>query len=78
MNAEPFVGIEEASRFLSVKVSWTYEQVRLGRLPSYRIGKFRRFRLSELEAWATGQTNGKNSDLLPAEQQAKRGSPQSR
>ncbi len=71
MNAEPFVGIEEASRFLSVKVSWTYEQVRLGRLPSYRIGKFRRFRLSELETWAKRQTNGNGDDILPAGQQAR-------
>ncbi len=51
---EQFVDIETASRFLSVKVSWLYEQVRLGRVPSVKIGKFRRFRLSELEQWARG------------------------
>lgn len=67
---EGFVGIEEASRFLGVKVSWMYEQVRLGRLPSYRIGKFRRFRLSELEAWATRQADGHGGDLLLGEQGA--------
>ncbi len=72
MGAEPFVGIEEASRFLGVKISWLYEAVRLNRVPSYKIGSFRRFRLSELEAWARGQRNaageGGNShpNLLPA------------
>jgi len=56
--AENLVGIEEAARFLSVKVSWLYEQVRLGRVPSYRIGKFRRFRISELEAYLQARRDG--------------------
>lgn len=49
---EPFVKIREAAEFLNVKVSWIYEQVRLNRLPSYKVGAFRRFKLSELDAWA--------------------------
>ncbi len=49
---EPFVNIAEAAEFLGVKVSWVYEQVRLNKLPSYKVGAFRRFRLSELDAWA--------------------------
>lgn len=56
---EPFVGIEEAAAFLAVKVSYIYEQCRLGRIPSYKVGAFRRFRLSELAAWATrGRATG--------------------
>jgi excisionase family DNA binding protein len=46
------VKIREAAEFLNVKVSWIYEQVRLNRLPSYKVGAFRRFKLSELDAWA--------------------------
>ena len=49
---EPFVKIEEAAKFLGVKVSWIYEQVRLDRMPSHKVGHFRRFKLSELDAWA--------------------------
>jgi excisionase family DNA binding protein len=49
---EPFVNIQAAAEFLNVKVSWLYEQVRLNCVPSYKIGSFRRFKLSELEAWA--------------------------
>ncbi len=48
---EGLIGIEEVAGFLCVKVSWLYEQVRLGRVPSYRVGTFCRFRMSELEAW---------------------------
>jgi len=53
---EPFVAIEAAARFLGVKTSWLYEQCRLGRVPSYKVGMFRRFLLSELDTWAR---NGK-------------------
>ena len=57
MNPEPFVGIEAASEFLAVKPSWLYEQVRLGKVPSVKVGRFRRFRLSQLEVWATSGSN---------------------
>ncbi len=49
---EPFVNIRQAAEFLGVRISWLYEQVRLGKIPSYKIGAFRRFKLSELDAWA--------------------------
>ncbi len=57
---EHLIGIEEAARYLAVKVSWLYEQVRLGRVPSYRVGKFRRFRMSELEVWLQERRDGPN------------------
>ncbi len=70
MNAEPFVDLETASAFLGVKPTWTYEQVRLGKLPSYKVGKFRRFRLSELEAWMQSRHEGNGrADRLWAPQQ---------
>ncbi len=63
MAPEGLVDIQQAARFLHVKVSWLYEQVRLDRVPSYKLGGFRRFRLSELEAWVRG--NGKPDRLVP-------------
>lgn len=57
---EGLIGIEEAASFLAVKVSWLYEQVRLQRVPSYRVGKFRRFRVSELEAWLLERRDGQH------------------
>ena len=59
MNAEPFVDIEAAAAFTGLKVSYLYDLVRLGRAPSYKVGKFRRFRLSELEVWVTSHAGGK-------------------
>jgi excisionase family DNA binding protein len=63
---EPFVRIQEAAAFLGVKVSWLYEQVRLNKVPSYKVGAFRRFKLTELDAWAKG--NGNHADLLLGKQ----------
>jgi excisionase family DNA binding protein len=55
---EPFVTVEAAARFLAVTRAWLYESVRLGRVPSYKVGHFRRFRLSELAAWMEAQREG--------------------
>ena len=52
---ESFVGIKTVAEFLAVKKSWIYEQVRLGKMPSHKVGIFRRFKLSEVDAWARGQ-----------------------
>jgi excisionase family DNA binding protein len=63
---EPFVDILAAATYLNVKISWVYEQVRLDRMPSYKVGHRRRFRLSELEAWVRGSRGA--SDPLPGQQ----------
>ena len=56
--AESLVNIVEAADHLSVKVSWLYEMCRLKKVPSYKIGAFRRFKVSELEAWLLERKDG--------------------
>ncbi len=58
MEPEPFVDVEVAARFLGVKTSWLYDQVRLNKVPSYKLGALRRFRISELAVWAQGNAAG--------------------
>jgi excisionase family DNA binding protein len=65
-DVEPFVRIQEAAGFLGVRVSWLYEMVRLNKVPSYKIGAFRRFKLKELDAWV--KANGNHADLLSGQQ----------
>ncbi len=48
----------EAARLLGVPRSWIYGAAEAGRIPSFRIGKYRRFRPSELRAWVEQQRNG--------------------
>jgi len=55
MERERYVDIREAAEFLGVRVSWLYDKVRLGKVPSHKVGVFRRFLLSELDAFARSQ-----------------------
>ena len=52
---EPYVSIEDAARFLAVPLSWLYDAASRGKVPSRKIGKYRRFRLSELDAWVNAK-----------------------
>ena len=46
---EPLVTVAEAATFLGVQVGTVYLWAETERIPSYKIGALRRFRLSELE-----------------------------
>ena len=60
-EVERFVAIQEAAEFLGVRVSWIYERVRLNRMPSHKVGHFRRFKLSELDDWARGSQSERDA-----------------
>ncbi len=47
---ESLLNVEEAATFLGVRPGTVYLWAETGRIPSYKIGNLRRFRLSELEA----------------------------
>lgn len=55
---EPMVSVEEAASFLGVKVGTVYLWAETDRIPSYKIGNLRRFRLSDLEAHVQTQRAG--------------------
>ena len=46
------VNIEEAAKFLDVPESWLYDRTRRNAVPCVRLGKYVRFNLQELLAWA--------------------------
>jgi PTS system nitrogen regulatory IIA component len=58
VSAERLVPIEQAAEFLGVPTSWLYDQAARGKVPSYKVGKYRRFRVSELEAWISTRREG--------------------
>ena len=41
----------QVAEILNVPVSWVYSQAESGALPSLKVGKYRRFRRNEIEAW---------------------------
>lgn len=42
---------EEIAERLGVKTQWVWAQARAGRMPHIRLGRYRRFRESAVEAW---------------------------
>ena len=45
----------QVAEMLNVPVSWIYSAAERGDLPSLKIGKYRRFRRDEIEAWLQKQ-----------------------
>jgi len=57
--------VREVSELLRVPVSWVYGRTRkrsFERLPGYRLGKYWRFRESEVIAWLRGQRSSGRAD----------------
>ena len=48
----------EAAALLNVPVSWVREHTRLGQLPHVPLGRYRRYRRGDLEAWVEEQCAG--------------------
>jgi len=46
---EQLIGVTEAARLLAVKPSWIYANA--SQLPAFHVGKYVRFRASELLVW---------------------------
>ena len=41
----------DVAELLGVTPSWVYEQSRAGRIPTVKLGRYRRYRLEAIEAW---------------------------
>ena len=55
---ESLLNVEETATFLGVRPGTVYLWAETGRIPSYKIGNLRRFRLSELEAHLQAHREG--------------------
>lgn len=42
---------KEVADLLGVPTSWVYEQSRAGRIPTVRLGRYRRYRREAIEEW---------------------------
>jgi len=50
-SPEPFVTVADVARLLGVPASWIYERTARGDIPHYRLGRYVRLRVSEVEQW---------------------------
>jgi excisionase family DNA binding protein len=48
---EPLMTAEEVAELLAVPVSWVRESTRSGAMPHVELGRYRRYRLRDVEAW---------------------------
>ena len=48
----------DVADFLAVKESWVQEATRDGRVPHLRLGRYRRYRLADIERWLAEQEAG--------------------
>ena len=62
MIYEPLLSDAEAAQFLGGLHPKTVQRMaRRGKLPAYRIGRYWRFRASELSAWLVLHSTGQNN-----------------
>ncbi|MBI3781165.1 MAG: helix-turn-helix domain-containing protein [candidate division NC10 bacterium] len=60
MQGENLIGPKDVAALLAVPVSWVYAQAEAGRLPSFKIGKYRRFDPQAIREWLEQQRGGVN------------------
>jgi excisionase family DNA binding protein len=52
---EGFVGVDDLVEIYGWKKSWVYKQVQARTIPSYKLGHYVQFRLSEVEDWVASR-----------------------
>jgi excisionase family DNA binding protein len=58
---------DEIAERLGMKTEWVWAQARAGRIPHVRLGRYRRFRESAVEAWLRDlETGGTTARATPA------------
>ena len=55
MTTESLLSPRELAEAIVVKLSWVYSKAEAGEIPCYKIGKYLRFRPSEIAAWIDAQ-----------------------
>ena len=66
VSMEKLIGVKEMSEAYGLPVSWIYSKAQAGMLPHYRIGKYVRFRPSEIEAWLDRNHRAESINKGPA------------
>jgi excisionase family DNA binding protein len=46
-----YIDIRELSTWLKIKLPTAYKMAESGQIPSYKLGKLRRFKVSEIQEW---------------------------
>lgn len=55
---EEFVDVNSLAKKFGPPASWWYQKAESGEVPSYKLGKYRRFRMAEIESWLQSRRSG--------------------
>ena len=58
METEKLVDIDEIAELTGLPVSWIYVNAAAKKMPCYKLGKYVKFRRSEVAAWIEAQRQG--------------------
>jgi excisionase family DNA binding protein len=53
---------DEVARYIGMTTDWIYREVRAGRMPHIRLGRYVRFRLESIDAWLVARERGSATD----------------
>jgi excisionase family DNA binding protein len=51
LSGDPLLSAEQVGELLGVPRSWVWEQSRKGRIPTVKLGRYRRYRREAIERW---------------------------
>jgi len=63
MMAEPWVSLEQIAEHLQVSTDTIHRWIRAKNIPVHRVGRFWRFRVSEVDAWVLAGNAGTGRDV---------------
>jgi excisionase family DNA binding protein len=63
MKTEPWVSLEEIAEHLKVSTDSIHRWIRARKIPVHRVGRFWRFRVSEVDAWVVAGKAGSGRDV---------------
>ena len=49
---------EDVARYIGMTADWVYREVRAGRMPHIRLGRYVRFRRESIDAWLQARERG--------------------
>ena len=60
---DEMVDVHELARPYGPPTTWWYAGAERGEIPSYKLGKYRRFKVAEIEAWIAGRRQGPAAEI---------------
>ena len=63
--SEPLLTASQVAELLAVPESWVREATRAERIPYLKLGRYRRYQQSAIEAWLEHQQAGPNASSGP-------------